>query len=140
MVTGKRRPRAWVDFSRRFALRRGVLDATRRIALLLAAVAVLAPARGASAQEGTPVITVRPSGVLDEGGEARRRQEQLLRRLEQSEYQFRSICRVCGSPERFEVAAPFEPYRALSGPAPARPRAPTAMPPATLPAPMSPLE
>jgi rRNA maturation protein Nop10 len=114
-----------------FALRRGVLNATRPIALLAAAAAAaLAPAVGALAQEGPPVITVRPSGVLDEGAEARRRQEQLLRRLEQSEYQFRSICRVCGSPERFEVAAPFEPYRALAAPSP-RERAPATLAPET---------
>jgi hypothetical protein len=105
-----------------------VLDATRRISLLAAAAAALAAAVGALAQEGPPVITVRPSGVLDEGTEARRRQEQLLRRLEQSEYQFRSICRVCGSPERFEVATPFEPYRALATP-PAKPPPPVILTP-----------
>jgi hypothetical protein len=105
-----------------------VLDATRRISLLAAAAAALAAAVGALAQEGPPVITVRPSGVLDEGTEARRRQEQLLRRLEQSEYQFRSICRVCGSPERFEVATPFEPYRTLAAP-PAKPQPSAVMAP-----------
>jgi hypothetical protein len=106
-----------------------VLDARRRIAVFIAAAAVLACPRGALGQEQPPVITVRPSGVLDEGGEARRRQERLLRRLEASEYQFRSICRVCGSPERFEVAAPFEPQQALSA-RPAPPPPPAASPPA----------
>jgi hypothetical protein len=102
-----------------------VLDDRRRIALLIAAAAALASPRGALGQEQPPVITVRPSGVLDEGADARRRQERLLRRLEASEYQFRSICRVCGSPERFEVAAPFEPQQALSArPAPPPPAAP----------------
>ena len=105
-----------------------MLDDRRRIALLIAAAAALASPRGALGQEQPPVITVRPSGVLDEGAEARRRQERLLRRLEASEYQFRSICRVCGSPERFEVAAPFEPQQALSA-RPARPP-PAASPPA----------
>jgi hypothetical protein len=51
--------------------------------------------------------------VLDEGAEARERQEDLLRRMEQSEYAFRAICRVCGSPGRFEGPQPFEPYRTL---------------------------
>ena len=106
-----------------------MLDDRRRIALLIAAAAAaaLASPRGALGQEQPPVITVRPSGVLDEGADARRRQERLLRRLEASEYQFRSICRVCGSPERFEVAAPFEPQQALS----ARPAPPpsAALPP-----------
>jgi hypothetical protein len=90
-------------------------------------------ASSAVAQEGPPVITVRPSGIIDEGAEARRRQEQLLRRLEQSEYQFRSICRICGSPERFDVATPFEPYRTLA--APARERAPPPPPPVEPPPP-----
>lgn len=97
-----------------------------RIALM-----VLASAAPALGQEGPPVITVRPSGVIDEGAQARQRQERLLRRLEQSEYEFRSICRVCGSPERFEVASPFEPHRTLSAP-PARDRAPTPAPPAEI--------
>ena len=101
--------------------------ASNRLAALLPLVA-LASALPALAQEGPPVITVRPSGVIDEGAEARQRQERLLRRLEQSEYEFRSICRVCGSPERFEVANPFEPYRTLSAP-PARERAPAPPPP-----------
>jgi hypothetical protein len=107
-----------------------VLEARRRIAVLIAAAAAFASPRGALGQEQPPVITVRPSGVLDEGADARRRQEQLLRRLQASEYQFRSICRVCGSPERFEVAAPFEPQQALSA-RPARPPPPAASPPAS---------
>ena len=91
------------------------------IAVLLLSAAVLgATAQRGSANEdpGIPAITVRPSGVLDEGAEARERQEDLLRRMEQGEYAFRAICRVCGSPGRFEGPQPFEPYRALGTAAP----------------------
>jgi hypothetical protein len=86
---------------------------------VVASALVGAPA-GTSANEDTavPAITVRPSGTLDEGEEARRRQEALLRRMEQSEYDFRSICRLCGSPERFDGPQPFEPYRSLGISAP----------------------
>jgi hypothetical protein len=92
----------------------------RPIAVLLLSAAVFGATaqRGWAAEDGIPAITVRPSGVLDEGAEARERQEDLLRRMEQSEYAFRAICRVCGSPGRFEGPQPFEPYRALGSAAP----------------------
>ena len=90
---------------------------TGRLPLALAALA-LASMPASALEEPRPDITVHPSGVDDEGASARRRQEALLRRLTESEYAFRSICRICGSPERFDGPHPFEPYRALGAAAP----------------------
>ncbi len=55
---------------------------------------------------GLPPITVRPSGVQDDGEAARARQERLARRLERSDYVFRHICTHCMSQRGPEEPAP----------------------------------
>jgi hypothetical protein len=66
----------------------------------------------ARAQEPLPPITVRPSGVEDEGAAARERLERLVRRREESAYRFRHICTHCL--DGAVVGAPFYPFQALS--------------------------
>ena len=61
-----------------------------------------------------PPITVRPSGVEDEGATARERQERLMRRMQADEYRFRHICTHCVSGAG-AAAAPFHPLQALGG-------------------------
>ncbi|MFL5197504.1 MAG: hypothetical protein ACJ8BE_11385 [Microvirga sp.] len=61
-----------------------------------------------------PPITVRPSGVEDEGAAARERQERLMRRMQADEYRFRHICTHCVSGAG-GAAAPFHPLQALGG-------------------------
>jgi hypothetical protein len=61
-------------------------------------------------------FTVRPSRV-EAADDARARQERLSRRLEDSEFALRSICRNC-SPylDRSASPVPFQPVEALGGP------------------------
>ena len=60
-----------------------------------------------------PPITVRPSGVEDEGAAARERQERILRRREADAYRFRHICIHCAA-GMDAAGAPFHPLQALS--------------------------
>ncbi len=83
-----------------------------RLAAALAALAGPAAARDAEApppEGGLPPITVRPSGVQDDGEAARARQERLARRLEQSDYVFRHICTHCMGRRGPEEPAPVDP-------------------------------
>ncbi|HEX8664064.1 MAG TPA: hypothetical protein VF744_08555 [Beijerinckiaceae bacterium] len=79
------------------------------LSALVLALGLLGPA---GAQEPLPPITVRPSGVEDEGAVARERQERLLRRREESAYRFRHICTHCL--DGAVAGAPFYPFQALS--------------------------
>ena len=89
----------------------------RTLPAALAALALLAQARGpAQAQEtGSPLppITVRPSGIEDEGAAARERQERLMRRREESLYRFRHICTHCLNAQDGAATGPFHPWQAL---------------------------
>jgi hypothetical protein len=73
-------------------------------------IACLGPAR--AQKTALPPITVRPSGVEDEGAAARERLERLLRRREESAYRFRHICTFCLN-GGVDAQAPFYPFRAL---------------------------
>lgn len=84
----------------------------RQLLLGLALAAQLVPLRAQDA--GLPPITVRPSGIEDPSAESRERQERLSRRLERSDYAFRSICTHCAA-RRDQAGgdAPFYPYQVL---------------------------
>ncbi|MXQ14761.1 hypothetical protein [Microvirga makkahensis] len=72
-----------------------------------------AAAQGAQhATEGLH-LTVRPSGYEAEQNEAQRRQERLLKRLEQSNHMIRSICINCGDSWKHQIYEPFDPYASL---------------------------
>jgi hypothetical protein len=90
--------------------------------LATAASLLLLAVSGASAEQPEkPALKLRvraPDG--DAGQEARIRQEQLLRRMQESEYRFCSICLYCGGHDRWAGTAPFEPAAALA-PSPPRP-------------------
>jgi hypothetical protein len=97
---------------------RALLDAAwTRAARALAPglVVALALFRGepARAQEPLPPITVRPSGVEDEGAAARERLEEMVRRREESAYRFRHICTHCLDGGGGGAQVPFHPFRAL---------------------------
>lgn len=82
------------------------------VCMLGPAFAGLACAQEAGQEPGLPPITVRPSGVED----GRERQERLSRRLEQSEFAFRSICTHCAAPgSRPGATSPFHPVEVLQG-------------------------
>ncbi|MCG7392282.1 hypothetical protein MHY87_05130 [Microvirga sp. ACRRW] len=71
----------------------------------------------ALAQEAAPAaqglqLTVRPSGY-DAQSEAQKRQEKLLKRLEQSDHMIRSICINCGDSWKHQIYEPFNPYASL---------------------------
>ena len=82
----------------------------------LALALALAPAHPgpARAQDSAlPPITVRPSGVEDEGAAARERLERIVRRREESTYRFRHICSCCVA--GIDAAgASFYPFEALA--------------------------
>jgi hypothetical protein len=88
----------------------------------ISGIAALAGAAGAQeaepppAEAGLPPITVRPSGVQDDGEAARARQERLARRLERSDYVFRHICTHC-----MNRRGPEEPAPPPVDPPPSRP-------------------
>jgi hypothetical protein len=81
--------------------------------------AVLVGLAGPSfAQEAAPKgqglqITVRPSGYDAEENDAQKRQEKLLKRLEQSNHMIRSICVNCGDAWKHQIYEPFNPYASL---------------------------
>jgi hypothetical protein len=81
--------------------------------LLLACAAGLA---GPALAQSTPLppITVRPSGIEDEGAASRERQERLMRRMQADEYRFRHICTHCLGGVA-AGGAPFHPLQALGG-------------------------
>lgn len=83
----------------------------------VAAAAFLALAAAAAAEDAAPLtFTVRPSGAEDPGAAARRRQELLSRRLEDSAWSLRAICRQCSREiDRNLAPAPFHPLETLSG-------------------------
>jgi len=58
-------------------------------------------------------LTVRPSGYEADDNEAQKRQEKLLRRLEQSNHMIRSICINCGDSWKHQIYEPFNPYASL---------------------------
>jgi hypothetical protein len=59
-------------------------------------------------------LRVRPSGYEPEPSEAQRRQERLLKRMEQSDHMVRSICVNCGDSWKHQIYAPFNPYASLA--------------------------
>jgi hypothetical protein len=59
-------------------------------------------------------LRVRPSGHEAELGEAQKRQERLLKRMEQSDHMVRSICVNCGDHWKHQIYAPFNPYASLA--------------------------
>jgi hypothetical protein len=84
------------------------------LALVLALALTPAHPGPARAQDSAlPPITVRPSGVEDEGAAARERLERIVRRREESAYRFRHICTRCAA--GIDAAgAPFYPFEALA--------------------------
>jgi hypothetical protein len=90
---------------------RGALRASG--ALVLAA--LMSPCAAAAEEAREPLsFTVRPSRAENE--DARARQERLSRRLDESEFALRSICRSC-SPylDRGTSPLPFQPVETLGG-------------------------
>lgn len=84
------------------------------LAVAAALVVSLAVAPAAAAEPLT--FTVRPSGIEDPGAAARIRQERLSRRLEESEWALRAICRRCSREiDRNVSSAPFAPLATLNG-------------------------
>ena len=79
----------------------------------LAFALALAAPEPARAQEPLPPITVRPSGIEDEGAASRERLERMVRRREESAYRFRHICTHCAAGVN-AAGAPFHPLQALS--------------------------
>lgn len=59
-------------------------------------------------------LRVRPSGFEPEASEAQKRQEKLLKRMEQSNHMVRSICVNCGDSWKHQIYAPFNPYASLA--------------------------
>ncbi|WP_046863292.1 hypothetical protein [Microvirga massiliensis] len=88
--------------------------------LAAAALLLLLVASGAWAEQpdNSPLRVRVRAPEIDPGQEARARQERLLRRMQESEYRFRSICLYCGGRDRWAGTAPFDPAAAL---APSRP-------------------
>ncbi|MDF3060761.1 MAG: hypothetical protein K0S06_870 [Microvirga sp.] len=88
------------------------MSSSGKTALMLAA---LLPCAGAIAEEAREPLsfTVRPSGV-EHPDDVRARQERLSRRLDESEFALRSICRNC-SPylDRGASPVPFQPLETL---------------------------
>ena len=80
---------------------------------------ILAGLAGPALAQGTPPaakglqLTVRPSGYEAEQGEAKERQERLLKKLEQSNHMIRSICINCGDSWKHQIYEPFNPYASL---------------------------
>jgi len=70
-------------------------------------------AQGAPQEAKGLQLTVRPSGYEADGGDAQKRQEKLLKRLEQSNHMIRSICINCGDSWKHQIYAPFDPYASL---------------------------
>ena len=102
------------------------LRTTLLAALALAAGCGSIHAEIAGEPGGLPPLTVRPSGYEGPGAEARARQEQLVRKLDRSEFVLRHICTHCmgsspapipGAPER-PSAASSEPSRSEAPPQP----------------------
>ncbi|WP_134494293.1 hypothetical protein [Microvirga pakistanensis] len=81
-------------------------------AVLLMGVPGMAFAQGAPDEKGLQ-LTVRPSGYESEQNEALKRQEKLLKRLEQSNHMIRSICINCGDSWKHQIYEPFNPYASL---------------------------
>lgn len=84
------------------------------IAAILAGLSGPALAQGAAPAAQGLKITVRPSGYDAEQNEAQKRQEKLLRRLEQSNHMIRSICINCGDSWKHQIYEPFNPYASLN--------------------------
>lgn len=81
-----------------------------------AAVFLLAAAAVAAGEADPLTFTVRPSGVEDAGAAARRRQELLSWRLDESVWSLRAICRQCSREiDRNLSPAPFRPLETLDG-------------------------
>jgi hypothetical protein len=85
--------------------------------ILMSAVLLLALPSAVSAEEtDQPPLRLRvsPSGIDDAASESQARQARLLRRMQQSDFLFRSICVRCGGRADFPyMTAPFEPEAAL---------------------------
>jgi hypothetical protein len=85
--------------------------------ILMSAVLLLAFSPAPSAEEASPAplrLRVSPSGIDHAASESLVRQERLMRRMQQSDFLFRSICVRCGGRSDFPyVTAPFEPEAAL---------------------------
>ncbi|WP_457092469.1 hypothetical protein [Microvirga sp. P5_D2] len=85
---------------------------------ILAAVLAGLSASPALAQEAAGSkalqLRVRPSGYEPEPGEAQKRQERLLKRMEQSDHMVRSICVNCGDSWKHQIYSPFNPYASLA--------------------------
>ncbi len=81
--------------------------------VLLGALSGPALAQGAAPVGQGLQITVRPSGYDAEQNDAQKRQEKLLKRLEQSDHMIRSICINCGDAWKHQIYEPFNPYASL---------------------------
>ncbi|SCY88127.1 hypothetical protein [Microvirga guangxiensis] len=84
------------------------------IIAILAGLTGSAFAQGAAPAAQGLQITVRPSGYDTEANDALKRQEKLLRRLEQSNHMIRSICINCGDAWKHQIYEPFNPYASLN--------------------------
>ena len=87
-----------------------------RALLLLFSIAVASSAPAVAQEAAAPSFTVRPSGFEDDGSDARRRHERLSRRLDESEFTLRSICRNCSRMIAQGLSPlPFRPVETLDG-------------------------
>jgi len=88
-----------------------------RLFVTAGALLLAGPGFAQGAPDGMPLqLTVRPSGYDAVANEAQARQEKLLRRLEQSNHTFRSICINCGDGWKHQIYAPFNPLASLGRP------------------------
>ncbi|KAA2237046.1 hypothetical protein [Salinarimonas soli] len=82
---------------------------------LLALLLTLASTAALAQEQGAPLVfDVTPSGIDDGGAAARDRLERLVRRREQADYRFRTICINCGGQDRWG-AGTYSPFQALGG-------------------------
>jgi hypothetical protein len=85
-----------------------------RLALTVGALLIAGPALAQGEPAGEALqLKVRPSGYDAVANEAQARQEKLLKRLEQSNHTFRSICINCGDGWKHQIYTPFNPLAAL---------------------------
>jgi hypothetical protein len=90
----------------------------QRLAAAALLLLLVAPGAWAEQSDDSPLRLRVRAPEIDPGQEARAHQERLLRRMQDSEYRFRSICLYCGGRDRWAGTAPFDPAAAL---APSRP-------------------
>ncbi|HEY8564486.1 MAG TPA: hypothetical protein VIL65_03215 [Beijerinckiaceae bacterium] len=74
---------------------------------------VLAAGPVAAETDALPPITVRPSGIEDEGTASRARQEDLMRRRDR-DFAFRWICQACSGEVNRPSGTPDLPLNAIT--------------------------